>query len=780
MKTRDQSWRAGVAVAPPVALALWLLVLSVACVGGCSYFEDLHLSYQIQTGNHQGVIDFMEEKVARGAHASSYQLALLCHAAYEAKRYDKMLWAADLLQKSIDAGDTSYMGMGDYTSVPPLLRGAAYLDMGQYGKAREQALRARSLLEGRGRTSWTTYTHFKIDTLKVLGIACAIEGDREQMMQSLKELEAMQLHYPLNLQRRHRQTAIARIHLAAKNFEAALAAARHPDATQFRGVIESLVVDWTFEDLTLAFISAKCLYETGQAAEAEPAYQKLLSNPAIHQFGQMHWVVLYDISRIERGKNRSGEAVKHLERAVEIIERQRSSIHTDADRIGFVGDKQVVYQQLVSLLVEQGKAADAFEYAERAKARALVDLLAGQERLAADGDEGKQLNEKLAQLAKAETESLILPDPNDRDAPARTRGVVIALKRELAAEAPELASLVTVTATSAREIRALLEPDEALMEYYRCGRDWYLFVVTREGVRVVALEAPDLASGIDAFRKLLGNPRSGDCLPAARRLYAQLLQPAGKLAAGRKLIIVPHGRLHYLPFSALHDGKQFVIDRHSIRVLPSASVLKFLKNRRPADSAGGMLAFGNPDLGNAKLDLRFAQAEAVAVAGKIADSKVLLRRQATETAVKEQARGYRMLHFATHGVFDPDKPLNSALLLAGDVGNDGRLTVAELYTLRLDAGLVTLSACETALGKVANGDDVVGFTRGLLYAGASSIVSSLWKVDDKATRDLMVNFYANLSNMNRRDALRNAQLAVKKHKPHPYYWAAFLLAGNSR
>jgi len=108
------------------------------------------------------------------------------------------------------------------------------------------------------------------------------------------------------------------------------------------------------------------------------------------------------------------------------------------------------------------------------------------------------------------------------------------------------------------------------------------------------------------------------------------------------------------------------------------------------------------------------------------------------------------------------------------------LKVADLYSLDLDADLVTLSACETALSKVASGDDVVGFTRGLLYAGSRSVLSSLWKVDDRSTKELMLAFYRRLGDVDKAEALRQAQLEVRAHTPQPFYWAAFTLAGNAR
>src|SRR6185295_10092586 len=115
------------------------------------------------------------------------------------------------------------------------------------------------------------------------------------------------------------------------------------------------------------------------------------------------------------------------------------------------------------------------------------------------------------------------------------------------------------------------------------------------------------------------------------------------------------------------------------------------------------------------------------------DARLLVRKEATETNFKRAGRIFSRIHFATHGKFQADQPLASGLYLAKDGDNDGVLTVGELYSMDLDADLVTLSACETGLGKVANGDDVVGLTRGFLYGGARSVVASLWQVDDRAT-----------------------------------------------
>src|SRR5262249_35281129 len=140
---------------------------------------------------------------------------------------------------------------------------------------------------------------------------------------------------------------------------------------------------------------------------------------------------------------------------------------------------------------------------------------------------------------------------------------------------------------------------------------------------------------------------------------------------------------------------------------------------------------------------------------------------------------FHSIHTASHGDFDAERPLASSLLLAPDGTDDGRLTVSDLYSMRIGADLVTLSACETGLGRIANGDDVVGLTRGFLYAGTRTIVASLWQVEDRSTGDLMIAFYRSLAKgLSKRDALAAAQIEELGKQPHPFYWAAFQLTGS--
>ncbi|MBU0483223.1 MAG: CHAT domain-containing protein [Proteobacteria bacterium] len=479
-----------------------------------------------------------------------------------------------------------------------------------------------------------------------------------------------------------------------------------------------------------------------------------------------------------------------------MIESQRKTINTEAARIGFAGDKQAVYKQLVATLVETGRDGEAFSYAERGKARALIDMLAYKEDIRMKDDDTGRAKNLLIEMSKAEIKTLMASssdiEPQTNSEADKIRGITMNARQDIAQADPEFASLITVTPPDVATLQSLLPAGETLVEYYGFDDDLFVFVVDKDGVQGLKLDAAGLAQEVMSFRTgLLSPPEAArginvtakstsarqDLKKAGLALYKRLFTPIESMVKNGNLTIVPHGTLHYLPFNALFTGQEYFMARYHLRVLPSAGVMQFLqaKHEQPA---GNLLAIGNPDLGDPKLDLPGAEEEARAIAGKIAESRLFTRAQATETTVKNLSGQYRYLHLATHGTFDAAHPLSSGLYMAKDGTNDGILSVGELYELSIPADLVTLSACETGLGKIANGDDVVGFTRGFLYAGTSSIVSSLWKVDDQATSILMQNFYDNLQKENKREALREAQLHVMNtYNADPYYWAAFQLTG---
>ncbi|RLL49446.1 CHAT domain-containing protein, partial [Mariprofundus sp. EBB-1] len=528
------------------------------------------------------------------------------------------------------------------------------------------------------------------------------------------------------------------------------------------------------KNIAQATLSVEIYAYSGNVDDSIKILDNILANSPISDIPSYYWVSLYNRGSYHLTKGEIEQAIVKFQKSIGVIEDQRSTIVNDTYKMGFAGDKQTVYSDLVTALMDVGRYDEAFAYAERGKARALVDMLASKKKFSG-GDvlSVSEQNQLLAQLDTAEAKFRVISG-NDVDR-SSTRSVVIKNREALIQQAPELSSLVTVAAPDVKEIQNLLPAGETLIEYYGSGNNLFAFVVSKEGIQGVKLKAKGLAADVASFREAILHPKSAAYKTSGKKLYNRLITPISNGINGKNITIVPHGALHYVPFSALTAGKGFLIDRYNLRVLPSASVMKFLKVNK--NKAGTLLALGNPDLGDKKFDLPFAEKEAIKVSKRMKGSKLLLRGSATETAIKSYGNSFKYLHFASHGTFDAEKPLNSGLLLAKDAQNDGILTVGELYDLNLNADLVTLSACETALGKIANGDDVVGFTRGFLYAGASSIVSSLWQVDDAATSVLMQSFYDNLGKTDKRSALRNAQLTTKSKYTHPYYWAAFQITG---
>ena len=733
-----------------------------------------------------------EQKLAKQGKPSTSVLSPLCFAYSRVKRYQKLFDCLDRLEQQIRAGDwvaetdASMISNSDATPMPAMLRAEALIELGGYPRAAEQAKLALSKVQDRLPYGIWAPKRYRLSLLGTLGLAYALGGDRKGAAEQIKQLEDFSIGFigsagmtPL------RANAIARIYMALGDFARAFEQVREDDAWMsavyfLNNASWGLSGDDRAENFVLLpkmLIRGKCLSELGRLAEAKQSLDAILRNARVVDQGELHWLALFERGRIAEREQNFSEAVSYYLRAIKVIEEQRSSINTEANKIGFVGDKQAVYGRVIALLVEQGKESEAFEYVERSKSRALVDMLASKKEFSARTDPEKA-RLILAQLDAADLASRtedVLAKPGEHSA-LRTLQTV---RQEMQRAAPELSTLVTVTSVPAEELKRLVRQDEALLEYYYQGSDLYAFVVTRDRLQAKRLAGGDIVAQVLRFRRALERADSEQWQTQARALYELLWQPLESMLSARSVTVVAHGALHYLPFAALQkpDGS-FLVDHYGLRFLPSASVLKFLRPALPGRRAQ-LLALGNPDLGDPKLDLHFAEGEAKTVAAIFPESRVLLRTDATESNFKKAGSVFPRIHFATHGKFQADDPLSSGLYLARDAENDGVLTVGELYSMNLDADLVTLSACETGLGKVANGDDVVGLTRGFLYAGSRSIVASLWNVDDRATAQLMKAFYENLAGMNKEEALRQAQIRTRQDFPPPFFWAAFQLTGQA-
>lgn len=548
----------------------------------------------------------------------------------------------------------------------------------------------------------------------------------------------------------------------------------HPLAQQQQAALLNIVAG---NELWDGFLLAKIAYETGQDKTALAGYRKLLDSKLFNTLHPFEFTIFHDYAMLLLKQRRVDEALHYFKKSIESLERDRANINTEAGKIGFVGNKQQVYFDLIALLVKLGRDTEAFHYAERAKSRALVDLLAAQQ---AFGKAQTAPGVALAWQGFTASESDNVGYNNlihDEALAAKTRQLRSGSLAILQREAPELASLIAVDIPSAAVLQQSIPEDESIVEYYGNDKQLYAFVVTRHALHAFTLQSERINTLISAFREALYQYDSAGHQPIGKMLYQALLQPVEKSLSSRNLTVIPHGSLHYLPFSALSTDNGYVLDRYRIRIMPSLTVFRFLKTRLDSPK---ILALGNPDLGNAQYDLPGTQLEVNDIAKIKPDlTQVYLRAQATESVVKHLPGPYDVVHIAAHGVFDAEQPLHSGVYLAKDADDDGVLDVAELYRMQLDANLVTLSACETGLGQVGNGDDVIGLTRGFLYAGARSVIASFWQVSDESTAVLMQAFYKNRAHADKRTALYEAMLTTKNTvNQHPFFWAPFQLAGT--
>ncbi len=776
----------------------WVAPLALLTLPGCVTLLPERMQMQA-IGRYGELVEYEERQAAALPRVSTETLYDLCFSYSKVKNYRKLFECADQMEKQVAQGDREVfapstrrggwgggvvrVGRSDGSPYPWMLRSEALIDLGDYPRALAEARTALALC-ARVESTFGGFerTDCHVTALGLLGLSSALDKDAATAGKARADLQAYPLGlYGIALTSQAKSLAIARIEVALGRYREALEhlgdpwAAGRFLANLFVGSVGASTDIFASLQMPFEYVRARCLLGTEQYAAARTALDSLLGYPQIPDNGEIYWMALHDRGRIAERDGDIARAIELYRKAVEVIERQRSTISSEASKIGYVGDKQAVYRHLVSALLGKGEHAAAFKFVERSKSRALVDMLASKQDFAVATADPAKVRQLLDLAAHAEARALMQEPAGKTSSP---RSAATGGSRELREAAPELASLVSVTAVAAGEIQSVIPADETLVEYYQGGDELVAFVVSARGLSAIRLDGRGLVEDIGLFRKQLMDVSSQDYSGTSRKLHARLFAPLAGRIATHKLLVVAHGPLHYLPFNALHDGTAYLIERHSVRLLPSASVLRYLRSQ-PVAKPGGILAFGNPDLDDPRLDLAFAQAEVAAITRDRPDSRALVRKDASESAFRQYAGGFRYVHFATHGEFNAEAPLKSTLLLAKDPKGDGHLTVDKLYSLRLDADLVTLSACETGLGRVASGDDVVGLTRGFLYAGSRSIVASLWQVDDEATSYLMTRFYDGLRQRDKREALRQAQKGAMARYPHPFFWAAFQLTGSA-
>ena len=619
--------------------------------------------------------------------------------------------------------------------------------------------------------------------------ACAAEqrGHAHTAMVGLERAE--QLFRELGLGERAARCVVARAGLAARAGDA-------PAARRLAVVARDLLGGDVnpLSRATLELLLAQLDLGAGERAAAASRAEAVLDTcERIHAPPlRIETLRLLGRARFELGER--DLAIAAYGAAADELERFRGGVPPDEYMAAFLGGRTALYEEAVETHVVAGEVAIAFEYAERSKSRALVDMLAGRRR---DGpirrDEGplarrlSYLRERLhvvyEQLSRRELACDVRPTrfvEETRERAKRLEDEVAALLRRRRVEDRRAASLDAVDVRDAHELRARLEPGEAIVEYLFTANALYAFVVTADEIHAVRRETlpGEVAHLVDRCRFHVSRGREGHerashpilCTTRAdlANLGDLLLQPiAPWLVDVRRMIVVPQGVLHHVPFHALPWRDGWLSDDFEVVYAPSAAVYGLCRASR-ATAKGAPAVFGLPDVFAEEIEN-----ECRNVADVLGDANLYLRDEATFERVREEVGRARIVHIATHGMFRRAHPMLSSIRLA-----DRWVNLYDLYDLTVRSELVVLSSCESGTADTDHANELLGLTRGLLYAGAPAVLTSQWRVDDAVTTTFMECFHRELRDVGDAAAAhRRAMATIRRQHPHPYFWAPFFLTG---
>jgi len=543
---------------------------------------------------------------------------------------------------------------------------------------------------------------------------------------------------------------------------------------------------------------ARLELDAGDPRAAERACRLALGKATAMQLPILSYQAYFVLGLIAEAQHDPQDAFAAFEKARGGLERLRSHLGAEDLKVSFLKDKLAVYEGLVSIGLALGRQRhrqeQAFGFIEQAKSRSLADLISFRGSAIAPHVENALTDEvrNLRQQINAQYRQIEL-DEGRRDKRSarrvellrqRTRTLENRLVKSLNAVSRtdrEFAALQGGTSFTVDEIREVLGSDSVLLEYYQARGQIYACVLGRDSLDVLPV-----ASG-DAVRKVLrllqfqlskvglgstagreAEQRRGATDAHLSELYRMLVAPVRDLLRGDHVVIVPHDVLHYLPFHALFDGTRFLTDAYTISYAPSASVYRLCCAKRPR-AGGDPLVMGVPDQ-----RAPYIADEVQKVAATFSRARVFIGEEATADRLWSYGPTSPFVHIATHGRFRRDNPMFSSIRL----GN-GPFNVIDLYQLRLSAELVTLSGCSTGLNAIVGGDELLGLVRGLLYAGAGSVLLTLWDAYDRSTAEFMETFYRELqAGSTKGRAVQLAMRQLRERYPHPFYWAPFILVGQ--
>jgi len=504
-------------------------------------------------------------------------------------------------------------------------------------------------------------------------------------------------------------------------------------------------------------------------------------------------------------------------RAVAAVERIRGNIGSGMLRSSYLSDREAAYLDLVNALLRSGRVDEALEVSDNMRGRALqehlvareidssattttspVQALAEREAVLRRIDALVQRFDELDATAAAERDTMAritAKGLSEKLAEAREQYETLVIRAEQLGGSPSLLGGGKLVAS---QVRDALRPGEALLEYLVTPDRLIVFVMTPSGVKVVetALRAEDLLTRVRVTLGLLGTPASSVSATdgVMRELYSALLSPSTRSAipAGtRRLIIVPHSILSYLPFAALRDPatSRYLVEDFDVLRLPSASALPALRARSRNVGTPGA-AFRSADLlAPFPTQLPGTQREVRSAARSIRGAQTHVGQRADEPRLRGALGRGGVVHVATHGIMNARNPMFSRIEVArggsGGSADDGRLEVHEVLRLRVRSPLVFLSGCETGAGIAgathwSKGEDYATLAQAFLYAGTRDVIATLWKIEDDGAATFAGRFYTHLRASSPSDALALAQREMIRDSRFgaPYHWASYAISGE--
>jgi CHAT domain-containing protein len=546
---------------------------------------------------------------------------------------------------------------------------------------------------------------------------------------------------------------------------------------------------------------ARIAQQVGDPAEAQKETDESLARLANLQTPVLAYQAHLLQGQLAQACNDRPAALRAFLDAKESLETMRSRLHGEELKISFLKNRMQVYEALLDLFISgdgsDATAEEALAWMEAAKSRSMIEMIFQSGQSLPLGETGqsdlvrriRDLREELnwyyhrielEQLRPEEKSSERL-DTLQKKAQSHEKELLRTL-RELPARERENATLEAPSDLSVEQLQSALPPGATLIEYFSAGDRLLAAVINSDEIHILPVTVlPRVAHILQLLRFQLSKFRMGsdyvrrfeDPLLRATQshlesLYNELIAPLRQYCPGKHLIIVPHGPLHFLPFHALRTGEDYLCDAFTISYAPSASVF-FACQEKPASANTSSLIFGIADERAPQI-----LQEAQSVATLLPHSSLRTGSEATSSVLREKGPHTGLLHIATHGVYRQDNPMFSGIRLG-----DGYLNLFDLYQMRLNANLVALSGCATGMNFVAAGDELLGLQRGLFYAGASTLLLSLWDVHDQSTSELMQLFYREyLRTGEMASALQHAMQQLRQQNPHPYFWAPFTLVGK--